>query len=39
MPWTNQQLNVEVDILDVLKQLPEEAIVEYLESIGYEVKK
>jgi len=39
MPWTPQTISVEVDIDDVLSQLPKEAIVEYLESLGYEVKK
>lgn len=39
MPWTTQQISIEADILDVLRQLPEEAIIEYLESLDYEVKK
>lgn len=39
MPWTSQTISMEVDIDDVLAQLPEEAIVEYLKSMGYEVKK
>lgn len=39
MPWTPQAITLEVDINEVLSQLPKEAIVEYLESLGYEVKK
>lgn len=39
MPWSPQTITLDVEILELLKQLPEEAVVEYLESLGYEVKK
>ena len=39
MPWTPQTLSVDVDIMNVLQQLPVEAIVEYLQLLGYEVQK
>lgn len=37
MPWTQQTITVDVEIFDVLQQLPLEAIIEYLESLGYQV--
>lgn len=37
--WTPQQIELEIDIFHVLSQLSEEAIVDYLESIGYNVEK
>ena len=39
MSWTPQPITVDADIMDVLQQLPLEAIVEYLESLGYQVNK
>lgn len=39
MSWTPQPITVDADIMDVLQQLPLEAIVEYLESLGYQVSK
>lgn len=39
MPWSPQTLTIDVEVMDVLSKLPEEAIVEYLQSLGYEVKK
>jgi len=39
MPWTSQTITLDVDVIEILKKLPEEAIVEYLESLGYQVNK
>jgi hypothetical protein len=39
MPWTSQTITLDVDVIEILKKLPEEAIVEYLQSLGYEVNK
>jgi hypothetical protein len=39
MPWTSQPITVDTDVMEILQQLPEEAIVEYLQSLGYEVNK
>jgi|694.fasta_scaffold11211_21 hypothetical protein len=39
MPWTSQPITVDADVMEILQQLPEEAIVEYLQSLGYEVNK
>jgi hypothetical protein len=39
MPWTSQTVTFDVDVIEILKQLPEEAMVEYLESLGYQVNK
>lgn len=39
MPWTTQTLTVDVEIMDVLERLPIEAIIEYLQTLGYEVTK
>lgn len=39
MPWTSQTITVDADVMEILQQLPEEAIVEYLQSLGYEVNK
>lgn len=38
MPWTPQTITVDVDIITILEQLPLEAVIEYLESLGYKVK-
>lgn len=38
MAWTPQTISVDVDINTVLEQLPLEAVIEYLESLGYKVK-
>jgi len=39
MPWTTHEVTINADILELLEQLPEEAIIEYLVSLGYEVSK
>ena len=39
MPWSPQTLTIDVEVMDVLSKLPEEAIVEYLQSRGYKVTK
>jgi hypothetical protein len=39
MPWTTHEVRIKADILELLEQLPEEAIIEYLVSLGYEVSK
>lgn len=39
MPWSPQTISIDVDVMDTLASLPEEAIVEYLQSLGYEVTK
>lgn len=39
MPWTPQTITVDVDINTMLEQLPLEAVIEYLESLGYQITK
>lgn len=39
MPWTPQAISLEIEIMDVLRQLPVEAVIEYLKSLGYNVQK
>jgi hypothetical protein len=39
MPWTPQVISLEIEIMDVLRQLPVEAVIEYLKSLGYNVQK
>lgn len=39
MPWTTQPITVDIDPIDVLEQIPEEAIIEYMQSLGYQVTK
>lgn len=37
MPWTDQTLNVTVDVLEILEQIPTEAIIDYLRTLGYNI--
>lgn len=39
MPWSPQTVSVDVNIMKVLEQLPTEAVIEYLESLGYKIEK